>query len=92
MDVMQILVSAVLGGVAGWLAGLVVHGKGFGTIRNVIIGLIGGVLGGAIISFINRNTGLDINVPPDWVGQIIVSVLGAVVLLWLLRLLFGKGR
>jgi uncharacterized membrane protein YeaQ/YmgE (transglycosylase-associated protein family) len=92
MDLLKILVSAVVGGVAGWLAGLMVHGKGFGTVRNVIVGLIGGVIGGAIIGFINRSTGIDINLPPDWMGQIIVSLIGAVVLLLALRLLFGKGR
>ena len=92
MDLLQLLVSAVVGGVAGWLAGLMVQGKGFGTIRNVIVGLIGGVIGGAIIGFVNRNTGIDISVPSGWIGQIIVALIGAVVLLLVLRMLFGKGR
>ena len=90
MDLMQIIVSAVAGGIAGLLAGLLVQGKGFGTIRNIIVGLIGGLIGGAIISFINGNTGIDINVPSGWIGQIIVSLIGAVTLLLALRLLFGK--
>ena len=92
MDLLQLLVAAVVGGAAGWLAGLMVQGKGFGTIRNVIVGLIGGVIGGALIQFFNSNTGIDINVPSGWIGQIIVALIGAVVLLLALRLLFGKGR
>jgi uncharacterized membrane protein YeaQ/YmgE (transglycosylase-associated protein family) len=92
LDCLSLLLTAVIGGIAGWLAGLLVQGRGFGTIGNIVIGLIGGVVGGFIIRFLNQNAGVDITVPSGWIGQIIVSLIGAVALLFVLRLLFGSRR
>ncbi len=92
MDCLNILVTALIGGVAGWLAGLLVQGRGFGTIGNIIIGLIGGVLGGIIVRFVNQNTNLDFTVPANWIGQIMVAFIGSVALLFVVRLLFGGSR
>lgn len=92
MDCVGVLVTALIGGVAGWLAGLLVRGRGFGTIGNILIGLIGGVVGGIIVRFLNQNAGVDLNLPANWVGQITVALIGAVALLFVVRLLFGTGR
>ncbi|MCL4505862.1 MAG: GlsB/YeaQ/YmgE family stress response membrane protein [Chloroflexi bacterium] len=92
MDCVNVLVTALIGGVAGWLAGLLIQGRGFGAIGNIIIGLIGGVIGGVIVRFVNQNTNLDLTLPANWVGQIIVALIGAVALLFVLRLLFGGPR
>jgi uncharacterized membrane protein YeaQ/YmgE (transglycosylase-associated protein family) len=92
MDCLNILITALIGGVAGWLAGLLVQGRGFGTIGNIVIGLIGGVVGGFLIRFLNQNAGVDISLPANWIGQMIVALIGAVVLLFVLRLLFGPAR
>jgi uncharacterized membrane protein YeaQ/YmgE (transglycosylase-associated protein family) len=92
MDCLNILVTALIGGAAGWLAGLLVQGRGFGTIGNIVIGLIGGVVGGFLIRFLNQNAGVDITLPANWIGQMIVALIGAVALLFVLRLLFGPAR
>jgi len=89
---LNVLVTALIGMIAGWLAGLLVRGRGFGTIGNIIIGLIGGVVGGVIVRFLNQQAGIALNLPANWVGQIIVAVIGAVALMLVLRLLFGSGR
>ena len=43
---MQILIWIISGIIAGWLAGLVVRGRGFGLLGNLVVGLLGGLIGG----------------------------------------------
>ncbi|MBP2655285.1 MAG: Transglycosylase associated protein [Firmicutes bacterium] len=70
----------IIGAVAGWLAGKVVRGHGFGLAVDIIVGIVGAVIGGMLLSLIGITTyGL--------IGNIISSTFGAVVLLWLVRLL-----
>jgi len=76
---MGILVWLLVGGIAGWLAGLILDGSGFGVIGDIIIGLIGGWLGGWIISEVGISFGTTI------VGQIVVAVIGAIVLLLIIK-------
>jgi uncharacterized membrane protein YeaQ/YmgE (transglycosylase-associated protein family) len=72
---------------AGALAGRVVKGSGFGIrgdiIVGIIVGIVGALLGGFLAGFIFSGT---IGV----IGSFIVAFLGAIVLLWLLRLLSGR--
>lgn len=65
----------IVGLVAGWLAGKITRGGGFGCMTNVIIGLIGAFVGTIILS------ALGINGSAQFLGSIAVSTLGAVVLL-----------
>ena len=69
-----------MGGIAGWLAGKVMNSEG-GTIRNVLLGLGGGVVGSVVLGIIGiEGHGL--------IGGTIVSVLGACILIWLGRKLW----
>lgn len=81
---MGILTWLVVGIVAGWLAGVVMKGKGFGLIGNMIIGvvgaLVGGWLAGALFNISNAVSGFNL-------GTIIVAFLGAVVVLYIARLI-----
>jgi uncharacterized membrane protein YeaQ/YmgE (transglycosylase-associated protein family) len=77
---MSFLWFLLIGGVAGWLAGLAMKGKGFGLIGNVMVGFIGGVLGGWLLS------GLGL-VPQGSAGSLVSAFLGAVVLLFVVGLL-----
>ncbi|GAD04617.1 hypothetical protein HQ45_03985 [Porphyromonas crevioricanis] len=61
---------------AGCIAGLITRGKGLGFIWNLIVGLIGGSIGGALVELFGLHRGHTF-----W-PQLIVSTLGAVVLLW----------
>jgi uncharacterized membrane protein YeaQ/YmgE (transglycosylase-associated protein family) len=71
---MNFIISLIIGGIAGLLAGLIRKGSGFGFFGNVIIGLIGGFIGNFIFSLF----GIE---DTNFIGSIFVSTLGAVVLL-----------
>ena len=85
---MGILSWIVVGLIAGWLAGLVMRGSGYGVIGDIIVGVVGGLLGGWIAtSFLHIGGMNGINLE-----SILVAFAGAVILLVLLRLLFGGRR
>jgi uncharacterized membrane protein YeaQ/YmgE (transglycosylase-associated protein family) len=79
-----ILAWLAVGLIAGWLAGQVMRGSGYGILGDLVLGLIGSVVGGFLVSmFVHGMTGF-------W-GSIVVSFIGAVVLVAISRALTG-GR
>ena len=70
----------IVGLIAGWLAGVVVKGGGFGLIGDLVIGVIGAFLGGFLFSLVG------ISATGGMIGSIIVATIGAVVLLVLIRI------
>lgn len=80
MNANDILVWIVVGAVAGWLAGLVVRGAGFGLIGDIIIGIVGAFLAGLILPRLGVHLGVGI------VAAIVDAFIGAVILLLVLRL------
>jgi uncharacterized membrane protein YeaQ/YmgE (transglycosylase-associated protein family) len=81
LDTQQLITMAVVGIVAGLLAGLLVGGGGL--LWSLIIGLLGGIVGGWLFSA----AGWKLNLGNDLVEQIVVSAVGAVVLVLLARLI-----
>lgn len=79
---MGLIVALIIGGVAGWLAGLVVKGHGQGMLVNIVVG----ILGAAVASFLFPAAGLVIGAEGSIIGSIIYATLGAVILLVILRL------
>lgn len=80
---MNIILYLLLGAVAGWLAGQIMRGGGFGLLWNIIIGIIGGFIGGWLMSLLNiQKAGL--------LWELIVAVIGAVVLLFVISLFKKK--
>ena len=77
---MQILIWIVVGIIAGWLTGLVMKGKSYGLVGDLIIGLLGGIIGGWLFGLLGLAA-------TSWLGQILVSFVGGVVLVALVRLL-----
>jgi uncharacterized membrane protein YeaQ/YmgE (transglycosylase-associated protein family) len=73
----------LIGLAAGWLAGQIVKGGGFGLLGDLIVGVIGALLGG----FLFRLLGLTAS---GLIGELVMAVVGAIVLLFLLRLLKSK--
>ena len=65
----------IIGAVAGWLAGLIVKGYGFGLVGNIVIGIIGAVIAGWLLPMIGVVIGGGI------IAAIIDAVIGAVILL-----------
>ncbi len=76
-----IIAWLVIGAVAGWLAGKIVDGGGFGLIVDIIVGIVGAFIGGWLAGV------LGINIGGGLISSIIVAVIGAVVLLFALRLI-----
>jgi uncharacterized membrane protein YeaQ/YmgE (transglycosylase-associated protein family) len=70
----------IIGAVAGWLAGLLVKGGGFGLIVDIIVGIVGAFIGGWLAST------LGISIGGGLMGSIIIAVIGAVILLFVIRL------
>jgi uncharacterized membrane protein YeaQ/YmgE (transglycosylase-associated protein family) len=82
-----IIAWIIIGIIAGWLTGKLLKGSGFGVIMDMVVGLIGAVVGG----FIATHVGIA---PPGQQGlivSILIAVVGAVILTWLVRLVSG-GR
>ncbi|MGZ2747247.1 GlsB/YeaQ/YmgE family stress response membrane protein [Burkholderia stagnalis] len=74
------IVWLIIGAVAGWLAGLIVTGSGFGLIVDILVGIVGSFIGGWLASV------LHVGIGGSLIGEIIVAILGAVVLLFVIRL------
>lgn len=73
----------IVGAVAGWLAGLLMKGSGFGLLGNIIIGIVGGFLGGWLLGDVLK---VSISTSSPAVNYIITAVIGAAVLLFVARL------
>ncbi len=85
---MTIISWIVVGLIAGWLAGKVVRGGGYGVFGDIIVGVLGGLVGGWLATSV-LHIGAEVN--GINLESILVAFGGAVVLLFLLRLLRG-GR
>ncbi len=70
----------IIGAVAGWLAGMLVKGGGFGLIGDLIVGIIGAFIGGWLFSTLKIGIG-------GLVGSLITATVGAVILLFIVRLI-----
>jgi uncharacterized membrane protein YeaQ/YmgE (transglycosylase-associated protein family) len=71
----------VIGFLAGWLAGLLTRGRGFGCLGNVAIGLLGAVVGGYLFQL------LGVRGPVGFLGSLLVALVGAGVLLLVVNLM-----
>jgi uncharacterized membrane protein YeaQ/YmgE (transglycosylase-associated protein family) len=78
---MGIIVWLIVGAIAGWLAGMVVKGGGFGLIGDIIVGIVGAVIAGYLLPAIGLYLGGGI------IGAIIDAFIGAVILLLIVRLI-----
>jgi uncharacterized membrane protein YeaQ/YmgE (transglycosylase-associated protein family) len=79
VDTQQLIIWAVIGIVAGWLASLVVGGGGL--LRYLITGLIGAFVGGFVFSA----AGWRLNLGNEWLEQIVVAAIGAIIVVILAR-------
>ena len=66
----------IIGAIAGWIAGKIVRGSGDGILMNIVIGIVGALIGGFLLSFfLNTAEG-------GWWFTLFTAVLGSVILLW----------
>ncbi len=78
---MGLIIWLVVGGIAGWLAGLIVKGYGFGLIGNIVVGIVGGIIAGWLLPRLGIFIGGGI------IAEIIDAVIGAVILLVVIGLI-----
>jgi len=77
---MEIIWFILIGLCAGWLAGQLVKGSGFGVIGDIVIGILGAVIGGSLFGHFGVGGG-------GLLGSILVATVGAIILLVLIRLI-----
>ena len=80
MDPQALIIFLLIGAAAGWLAGQIMTGGGFGLVGDIIIGIIGALIAGALFP----RTGIHLG--NGLLGSIIAATIGACVLLFVLRL------
>lgn len=80
MDITELIVLLVIGAIAGWLAGTIMKGGKFDLLGNIVIGVIGSVIGGSVFSFLGITAA-------SLIGSIVTATTGAVLLLYVVRLI-----
>jgi len=81
MDLQSIIIWLIVGAIAGWLAGMVVKGGGFGLIGDIIVGIVGAVIAGWLLPR------LGIVIGTGFIAAVIDAFIGAVILLLIVKLI-----
>lgn len=86
MSVESLLIILLIGAIAGWLAGKIVQGTGFGLVGDILIGIVGAFIASWLFPQLGLHLGAGI------VAEIIAATIGAVLLLVIVRLVRRGGR
>jgi uncharacterized membrane protein YeaQ/YmgE (transglycosylase-associated protein family) len=84
VDPIAIILMLVIGAVAGWLAGVIYSGEGFGLIGNIVVGILGAIIAGALLPGFLHFSGI--------IGQIISDAIGSIILLFLVNFVYRMAR
>jgi uncharacterized membrane protein YeaQ/YmgE (transglycosylase-associated protein family) len=84
MDPTALVIWLLIGAAAGWLAGQIMKGGGFGLIGDIVVGVIGAFIAGALFPRLGLDLGSGI------LGSIIAATIGACLLLLIVRLVAGR--
>ena len=82
---MGIFATLIIGAIAGWLGGKIYKGSGLGLLGNIIVGILGSGVGSWLIEKV-----FNISLGEGWIGSIITGAIGAIVILFLMNLIFKK--
>ena len=77
---MNLIIFLVIGALAGWLAGVIMKGGGFGVVGNIVVGILGSLLGGWLLPRVGLSFGGEF-------GGFVTAVIGAVILLFIVGLI-----
>ncbi|WP_168810541.1 GlsB/YeaQ/YmgE family stress response membrane protein [Chitinophaga oryzae] len=69
--------TIIIGGIAGWLAGKIMRGDGYGILIDIILGVVGGWIFGK----------LGLHIGGSLIGSLVVALIGSIILIWLVRLI-----
>jgi uncharacterized membrane protein YeaQ/YmgE (transglycosylase-associated protein family) len=78
---MSLILFLIIGAVAGWIAGKLLRGGGFGLVGNLVVGIVGAVIGGHLFSYLGVSAGGGL------IGSLVTAVIGALVLLVIVGLI-----
>lgn len=81
---MDILVILLIGALAGWLGSMIFKGSGLGLLGNIVVGIVGSFVGYWLLGKIGVNLGTG------WVGSILTGAFGALIILFVINLLFRR--
>ena len=81
---MDILVTLLIGAVAGWLGSMIFKGSVLGLLGNIVVGIVGSFVGYWLLGKIGVDLGTG------WVGAILTGALGALIILFVINLLFRR--
>lgn len=84
MESTGLIAFLIIGAIAGWLAGTLMKGGGFGLLVNIVVGVIGAFIGGWVFSLLGISAG-------GMVGSIVTATIGAAILLYIVRVI-KKGK
>jgi len=84
INIMNIIVTLIIGALAGWLGSMIFKGSGLGLIGNLIVGILGGFVGYWLLGE------LGVNLGTGWIGAILTGAIGAIIILLILNLIFKK--
>ena len=77
---MSLLWFLLIGLIAGWLAGIIMKGSGYGVIGDIIVGILGSFIGGHVLGWLGMGaSGL--------IGSLLTALLGAIILIFIVRLI-----
>jgi len=71
----------IVGLIAGWAAGRLMGKGGYGPVMDIVLGILGGIVGGFLLSLVGLHSSGGL------IGEIVVAIIGAVFLIWISRML-----
>jgi uncharacterized membrane protein YeaQ/YmgE (transglycosylase-associated protein family) len=83
-----IIAWIIIGAIAGWLTGKIMKGSGFGFLMDMVVGIVGALIGG----FISSHLGLGGIGQHGLIMSIVIAVIGAIILTLIIRLISGNRR
>jgi uncharacterized membrane protein YeaQ/YmgE (transglycosylase-associated protein family) len=77
---MYLITQILIGIIAGWLAGKIMRGRGFGLLGDLVVGIVGSLIGGFVFGLLGLTS-------YSLIGSIVVATVGAMLLLYLIRII-----
>ena len=84
---MSIIATLIIGAIAGWLGGTIYKGSGLGLLGNIVIGILGSGVGAWLLERVFK-----VSLGEGWIGSILTGAIGAIVILFLVNLIFRKKK
>nr|WP_315030543.1 GlsB/YeaQ/YmgE family stress response membrane protein [uncultured Porphyromonas sp.] len=84
---MGIIATLIIGAIAGWLGGTIYKGSGLGLLGNIVIGILGSGVGAWLLERVFK-----VSLGEGWIGSILTGAIGAIVILFLVNLIFRKKK